>query len=241
MRAMVQIANTDLRGVPVRASVDAEPAFSAGSLGSIARARPAAGNRAAPTRARRFGWTVARLAFHTYVACSLFSVVGGFLTAPLMTWLFFGDWRFWRHWREGSRLFPHGWRMLWLVLRGEGRFMLGVPLGSAPQRTPDYSRVDFTATWTEGASCGGCKRCCHVKSLRCPVLNTTTGLCDGYDSFYWRYFNCGRYPSTQSELEFYGCPKWRMKGSIGDPMISPDGQSAFAASATIISISGAKP
>ena len=33
----------------------------------------------------------------------------------------------------------------------------------------------------------------------------------GYDSFYWRYFNCGRYPANQEEIDWYECPKWIMK------------------------------
>ncbi|MEE8434399.1 MAG: hypothetical protein V3S64_06380, partial [bacterium] len=44
-----------------------------------------------------------------------------------------------------------------------------------------------------------------------PVLDYETGLCQGYDSFFWRYFNCGRYPSNQREIEFYLCNKWSLK------------------------------
>jgi hypothetical protein len=32
-----------------------------------------------------------------------------------------------------------------------------------------------------------------------------------YNSFYWRYFNCGRYPTSQQEIDLYECPKWIMK------------------------------
>jgi len=32
-----------------------------------------------------------------------------------------------------------------------------------------------------------------------------------YDSFYWRYFNCGRYPAAQNQIDYYECPKWIMK------------------------------
>jgi len=160
-------------------------------------------------------WAAARLAFHAYVGFALLSVVGGFLTAPLMTKLFFGDWRFWRYWREGSRLFLHGWRLAGLMLRGEGSFMLSVPLASAPRSAPDLRRVALAPEWREGGSCGSCRRCCQIASLRCPVLDTRTGLCRGYDAFYWRYFNCGRYPSAQAEIDYYDCPKWRVRNPAG--------------------------
>lgn len=164
-----------------------------------------------PSRWQRMKWSGARLAFHAYVAFSLLSVVGGFLSAPLMTQLFFGDWRFWRYLRAGASLFPHGWKLFALVLRGEGSFMLGVPLGSAPQSAPRRGVAELSPSWSHGTSCGSCRRCCHVKSLRCPVLDIDSGFCRGYNSFYWRYFNCGRYPSSQSEIDYYGCPKWQMK------------------------------
>jgi hypothetical protein len=34
--------------------------------------------------------------------------------------------------------------------------------------------------------------------------------CRGYDSFYWRYFNCGRFPSTAEETHYYSCGKWQV-------------------------------
>ena len=166
----------------------------------------------APTRWQRLGWASARLAFHAYVGFALFSVVGGFLSAPLMSQLFFGDWRFWRYWRRGAALFPHGWRLFLLVLRGEGAFMLGVPLDSAPLSRPVRGAAVLSPAWPHGDSCGSCRRCCQVKSACCPILEPDTGLCGGYDSFYWRYFNCGRYPSSQSEIDYYGCPKWVFTG-----------------------------
>ncbi|HQY71484.1 MAG TPA: hypothetical protein PLW13_13700 [Pseudomonadales bacterium] len=166
----------------------------------------------APARRQRLGWACARVAFHAYVGFALFSGVGGFLTAPLMTHLFFDDWRFWRYWRRGAALFPHGWRLLLLVLRGEGTFMLGVPLDSPPLSRPLRGAAQLSGAWPHGDSCGSCRRCCQVKSLCCPILEPDTGRCGGYDSFYWRYFNCGRYPSSQSEIDYYGCPKWVISG-----------------------------
>ena len=55
-------------------------------------------------------WAGARLAFFAYLGFSLFSVVGGFLTAPLMSWYIFGTWKFWRYLKYGPALFLHGWK-----------------------------------------------------------------------------------------------------------------------------------
>jgi hypothetical protein len=153
----------------------------------------------------------------------MLSLVGGFVTAPLMTWLFFDDWRFWRHARRGWRLFPHGWHIARLMLRKESQFMLSVPLTSPPQSKPDRKHVELAPDWQHGQGCGDCQRCCHILSLRCPVLDTDTGFCSGYRSFYWRYFNCGRYPSNAGEIEYYGCDKWRMKSVPVESMTGGQG------------------
>ena len=64
-----------------------------------------------------FRWSLARLVFILYLVFSVGTLVGGFLTAPLATWYFFGDWRFWRYLSVGLKLLPHAWRLLKLMLR----------------------------------------------------------------------------------------------------------------------------
>jgi hypothetical protein len=167
-----------------------------------------------PTQAtpwQKIQWASARLLFIGYIGFAMFSLVGGFISAPVMTKLFFDDWRFWRHWRRGSRLLPHGWMILWMVVRKQGEFMFSVPLTSPPQSVPDQERVRLAPNWNHGRSCGDCQRCCQVSELHCPVLDHSSGFCSGYNSFYWRYFNCGRYPSRQFEIDYYGCGKWQMQ------------------------------
>jgi len=165
-------------------------------------------------------WAAARVLFIGYVGFTLFTVVGGFLTAPLATWYFFGDWRFWRHWRAALRLYGQGWRMLGLMLRGESGFMLDVPLTAAPHSAPVPSLVELNPNWAHGSACGPCSRCCD--QIRCPVLDHETGFCRGYNAFYWRYFNCGRFPSHQREIDYYGCPKWVMREVlVAPPVLEP--------------------
>ncbi len=153
-------------------------------------------------------WAMARLFFIVYIGFSVVSLVGGFLTAPLMTWYFFGDWRFWRHWSAGLGLLPHGVRLLRLMASEGQSFMFSVPLTSPPRTSPDLSATTLHPLWPQGESCGDCSNCCKAGGNVCPLLNEADGLCRGYNSFYWRYFNCGRFPSVTSEIEYYGCSKW---------------------------------
>jgi hypothetical protein len=155
-------------------------------------------------------WALARLFFIGYIGFSVVSLVGGFLTAPLMTWYFFGDWRFWRHWSQGVGLLPHAWRLLRQMRRDNQAYMFSVPLTSPPRTTPDLqeSELQLHRFWPHGSSCGDCSNCCRAGGYACPLLDKESELCSGYNSFYWRYFNCGRFPSVASEIDYYGCRKW---------------------------------
>jgi len=159
-------------------------------------------------------WALARLLFIVYIGFSIVSVVGGFLTAPLMTWYFHGDWRFWRHWKSGLGLLPHGLRLLRLMA-GEGHsFLFSVPLTSPPLTSPNLDATTLHPFWPHGESCGDCNNCCKAGGNTCPLLDEDRGLCRGYNSFYWRYFNCGRFPSATPEIEYYGCSKWVLAPAV---------------------------
>jgi hypothetical protein len=155
-------------------------------------------------------WAAVRTAFYAYIGISLATVVGGYILAPVGSYLFLGDWRFWRHGRLLLKLLPHGYKLLFLILRGENNgFLLSVPLASPPTSAPDRSTVRLSADWDEGEGCSGCVKCCA--KIDCPILDSEHNRCHGYDSLYWRYFNCGRFPSAQSEIDYYACRKWEMK------------------------------
>lgn len=168
-------------------------------------------------RFQAFRWALARLGFTGYIVFSVVTLVGGFLTAPLMTWYFFADWRFWRHWRAGMGLLPHGLRLTTMML-GHGRsFMFSVPLTSPPRSTPDPSLTVLSPHWQHGGSCADCTNCCRPGGHVCPLLDVERHSCRGYNSFYWRYFNCGRYPSFDEEIHYYDCRKWvlTLPGPLG--------------------------
>jgi len=165
-----------------------------------------------PRVGRRMVWAASRVLFHAYAVICIASVVGGYLTAPLFTWIFYGDWRFWRHVRSASLLWAHGCQMIFLILRGQNSgFSLSVALTAPPTTAVDPLLVRLSPRWEFGLSCGPCNRCCSKH--HCPILDPRTGLCRGHDSFFWRYFNCGRFPTRQSEIDYYLCPKWELYGT----------------------------
>jgi len=161
-----------------------------------------------PALALKARWAIARITFIGYIVLSVVTLVGGFLTAPVMTWYFFGDWRFWRHLKPGLGLLPHGLKLMYAMLVTGKSFMFGVPLTAPPQCAPDPGIARRRADWPHGHSCGDCADCCKPLGHACPLLSTSNGHCLGFGSFYWRYFNCGRFPSVDAELDFYGCRKW---------------------------------
>ena len=180
------------------------------------------------SRVRKNRWVLARLLFITYIGISVTTLVGGFLTAPLMSWYFFNDWRFWRHWHRGVAMLPHSLRLLGLIFRDSRGFMFSVPLSSPPARKPDPAVTILNPAWKPGNSCGDCSNCCRPGGLVCPLLDESSGLCTGYNSFYWRYFNCGRFPSVRPEIEYYDCNKWLVvstHGLVPDQPISGNSRS----------------
>ena len=95
-------------------------------------------------------WALARLTFIAYISLSMLTLVGGFLTAPLMTWYFLGDWRFWRYWSTGRRLLPHAYRLLSLMAKDSRGFMFSVPLTSPPRSAPDRATSTLQPNWPHG-------------------------------------------------------------------------------------------
>jgi hypothetical protein len=92
-------------------------------------------------------------------------------------------------------------------------FMFSVPLTSPPRTVPDQSIALLRPDWHHGDSCGNCSNCCKPGGKACPLLDIEQQRCRGYNSFYWRYFNCGRYPSLEEEIHYYDCRKWTLPTS----------------------------
>ena len=149
----------------------------------------------------------ARLCFIGFITFGCISGVGLYLLAPLYSYYFFGTLRFWKYAHMGPRLIAYTYTMAFCYLKGE--FTPSVRLTAPPLTKPDLSLVQINPAWENGESCADCGKCC--KKIRCPLQDKTYNQCMGYDSFYWRYFNCGRYPASQGDIDRYECPKWVMR------------------------------
>jgi hypothetical protein len=108
----------------------------------------------------------------------------------------------------GPRLIVYAYTMAFGYLKGE--FTPPVALTAPPMTKPDPSLVQINPAWENGDSCADCGKCC--KKIHCPLQDKTHNQCRGYNSFYWRYFNCGRYPASQEDINRYECPKWVIRG-----------------------------
>jgi len=40
--------------------------------------------------------------------------------------------------------------------------------------------------------------------------------CKSYGSFFWRYFNCGRYPENTKQIHYYECKKWERYNCLSE-------------------------
>jgi hypothetical protein len=163
-------------------------------------------------------WAAARIVF---MVAALASTASGnvlaYLLGPLYSWYFFNDLNFIKYRRYFSPMAVCAWRLLTEWLRNPAyRCMFAIPLTSPPVTGPDRSRVRVRAAWTEtDGACNGCIQCCVRRA--CPLLDTDRNRCRSYGSFFWRYFNCGRYPENVEQIRYYECPKWEMSDEPYNP------------------------
>jgi len=160
---------------------------------------------------QRAKWATARIVFLIMAFAGTAS--GGvlaYLLGPVYSWYFFNDTNFLKY----RRLFlPLAVSHLKLIIDGllnpDYRRMFTIPLTTPPLTSPDLSRVQIRTTWPEGAcGCNGCTQCCIERS--CPLLDPEQNRCKSYGSFFWLYFNCGRYPENVQQIRYYECPKWEV-------------------------------
>jgi len=155
-------------------------------------------------------WALSRLIFIITVLAGLVSFgLLAFILAPLYSWYFYNDINFLKYFRNIPRLVSGGWRIIFEWFGNpEYRIISSFSLTDPPMMGPDLSKVSIRADWAHG-SCNGCIKCCIQRD--CPLLDKEKKHCRSYGSFYWRYFNCGRYPETARQIKYYQCPKWDVK------------------------------
>ena len=156
-------------------------------------------------------WATARILFMTAAFGSIATGnILGYLLGPLYSWYFFKDFNFLKYHRYFFSMTLCGWRLLAEWSRSPGyRIMFAIPLTAPPESAPDLSLVRVRSDWHEShGGCNGCVQCCTRRA--CPLLDPERNLCRSYGSFFWRYFNCGRYPENAAQIRHYDCPKWEM-------------------------------
>jgi len=155
----------------------------------------------------RLGWCCFRLAYIACAGLGLFTAgLGFYLIAPLVSYCFFNDFRFWRYLRYFPRIVGHVYRIFYLMLKDRYAFIFSVPLDSPPMSRPDSGKVVVDQHWSHGHdSCGTCYNCC----LSCPFVDRARHRCLSYDSPFWKYFNCGRFPISRKQIDYYRCTKWQ--------------------------------
>jgi hypothetical protein len=160
-------------------------------------------------------WALYRIVFViTATFGSLTGGLGAYLLAPLYSYYFFNDLNFLKYHQYFFPLAKSYWRFIYRLFSSEDyreEYSLGLTL--PPCTSPDLAYLQLAATWDGDLfDCDQCTRCCTI--IDCPLMDNTNHLCRAYNSFFWRYFPCGRYPKTQQQIEYYGCPKWEVRDSV---------------------------
>jgi len=155
-------------------------------------------------------WVLVRIVYF-YIYIAMLSGFGMVIFAPIITYYFFGDIRFWRYSGYFFPIMRLAYLMTYLMFRDRKySFHRSLPLTAPPLTGPDPAKVRVSDQWQhDEKSCNSCIRCCL--KLNCPFLDLKENKCAVYDSVYWRYFNCGRFPLSQEHIDFYECRKWEMK------------------------------
>lgn len=173
------------------------------------------------TKLQKLKWASVRVGIIMMCISILFSFgLSGFILLPINNYFVQGrkdifPWfkkdvvkTYWRYVFWGFSLVPN-------ILKFENDgFFLNVKLTDPPMIAPDMTFISYNDRWEGGKNtCAGCDaRCCKGigGDKVCPLLDENNG-CKIYGSPLWRYFNCGRFPKAQSEINYYKCPKFVIK------------------------------
>ena len=156
-----------------------------------------------------FKHTVVRL--YLYLLFFLFAITAGlamFVLAPLYKRAFAPQLSLRKLSLTG--IWRHAYRVMWRTATDKKyRNMYPTKLGDPPKLHTDLSLVRVRNDWPgEAGDCDICEAACCVR-LKCPLLGEN-GRCMSFNSIFFNYFFCGRYPENQSQIDYYDCPKWEL-------------------------------
>ena len=108
------------------------------------------------------------------------------------------------------RIWAHMYKIIWRSLTQKSyRELYPFRMTDPPQQYNDLTAMKVRGDWQGGQdNCDNCAdRCCA--QIKCPLLDNN-GRCLSFDSLYYGYLFCGRYPSNQGQIDLYNCPKWEV-------------------------------
>ncbi|KQC09292.1 MAG: hypothetical protein APR62_02760 [Smithella sp. SDB] len=165
---------------------------------------------------KKIKWASARLIFVTAaIGVAFTGGILGYFLYPLYSWYFFNDIKL-RYHKYLPRLISAFWNQVCELLRNpDYRAMFLIPWTMPPMNGPDLSLVRTGSTWPDNdRGCGNCVNCCLKRN--CPLHDIKRNRCRSYGSFFWRYFNCGRYPQNAKQIQFYDCKKWEIFNCLNE-------------------------
>jgi hypothetical protein len=103
----------------------------------------------------------------------------------------------------------HFYRMIWRSLTDKSyNDMFSGKIYDPPILHSDINAVRVKESWKGSPNnCDGCENSCCAQ-IKCPMLKDGRCLCFG--SLFFGYFNCGRHPENQAQMDRYNCPKWEV-------------------------------
>ena len=155
-------------------------------------------------------WALFRIFSYAIVVINILTFgVFLYLIAPYTSYFFFNDLRFWKYLHFYHRYYVYSLKYIHeLIWHKQSLIRDVLPLTSPPMDRPDPNRFHVSKNWRGPAdSCGDCNRCCTFVTP-CCFLDKTDKKCLCYGSLFWKFFNCGRFPSSREILLYCGCPKF---------------------------------
>jgi len=151
---------------------------------------------------------------YVYTLLVLFFLTGGlsmFILAPLYKHAFVPNARL----KDIKilALWRHAYKIMWRNLTDKNyQAAFSVEMGGAPKIHTDRTLVRVKQSWAGGPDdCDLCGALCCT-SLDCPLLDKNK-RCMSYNSLFFGYLNCGRYPENQKQIDYYQCPKWEVNNT----------------------------
>ena len=137
-----------------------------------------------------------------------------YVIGPYTSYFFFGDLRFWKYYSYFHKYYFYSLSYFKSLALKEGAFTLfHLPLTAPPMDSPDPRIFRLAKDWKGPAdTCGGCSSCCNFLA-ECCFYERSQNRCLCYGTLFWSFFNCGRFPFSKEQLNYFSCTKFEFINS----------------------------